>query len=82
MQRPLHEIARESLASDTLKGSARSWATPYLQAMLALESRHDSYGMDDGKSIILYALSNLTYWRGDLARSVKAELNAHLKDAA
>jgi hypothetical protein len=29
--------------------------------------------------VVLYALSNLSYWRGDVARQVKAELKDHLK---
>jgi hypothetical protein len=51
-------------------------AEPYLAAMSTLDGISDSYGMDSGKSIVLYFLSNATTWRGDVARRVKAELRA------
>ena len=39
----------------------------------------DKYGRDDGKSIVLYFLSNATSWRGDTARRIKAELREMVK---
>lgn len=77
--RPLSEIAREALGCDTLKGNARAWAGAYLEPMTTLDTVHDTYGMDSGRSIVMYALSNLSAWRGDDARRIKAELKAHLK---
>lgn len=74
--RPLYEIAREI---------RRDWkpvhytARPYLDAMASLESIHDKYIMDDGKSIVLYFLSNAATWRGETARRIKAELKAMVK---
>lgn len=74
--RPVHEIAREI---------SRDWtkpyfgAVPYLNAMRTLDSPNSMYGLDDGKSIILYFLSNATTWRGDVARRIKAELKAMCK---
>lgn len=76
--RPLHAIAHHALADPALKGNARVWAAPYLQALMSCSSITDHYFDDDARSIVLYALSNLTGWRGDTARSVKAELKAHL----
>lgn len=49
-------------------------AKPYLRAMLTLPSIDSHYGLDDGKSIVLYFLSNASTWRGDVAELVKAEL--------
>lgn len=49
-------------------------AVPYLDAMSTLNSIEDNYGMDSGKSIVLYFLSNASSWRGDVAKRVKAEL--------
>ena len=49
-------------------------AKPYLQAMLTLPSIDSKYGLDDGKSIVIYFLSNASTWRGDVAKLVKAEL--------
>jgi hypothetical protein len=68
---PLSQIA------DTIR---RDWkpmnyaAVPYVQAMLTLPSIESSYGADDGKSIVLYFLSNASTWRGPVAKLVKAEL--------
>ena len=74
--RPLHVIAREII---------RTWpkpyfgAVPYLQAMRTMGSVSDSYGMDSGRSIVAYFLSNASTWRGDDARRLKAELKAMIK---
>lgn len=62
--------------------STKPWyvyAKPYVKAMRSLSSIDDVYVADSGESVVLYALSNLTYWRGDVARQVKAELKSHLK---
>jgi hypothetical protein len=76
--RPLHAIAREALADPSLKGNARVYAEPYLRALTALSTREDNYYADSGDSCIRYALVNLQAWRGETARTVKAELKAHL----
>ena len=49
-------------------------AVPYLRAMYSLDTIGDKYGQDDAKSVVLYFLSNATTWRGDKARTIKAEL--------
>lgn len=49
-------------------------AVPYLNAMFQLNSINDKYYMDEGRSIILYFLSNATTWRGEDAKRIKAEL--------
>jgi hypothetical protein len=54
-------------------------AVPYLQAMHTLNSVEDDYGLDSGKSIVLYFLSNANTWRGEDARRIKAELKAMIK---
>ena len=70
--RPLWQIAREI---------RRDWgnkiyfgAVPYLSAMSTLNSIDDDYGMDSGKSIVLYFLSNAASWRGETAKRIKMEL--------
>ena len=55
-----------------------NYAKPYVKAMRSLDSIDDVYIADSGESVVLYALSNLSYWRGGTARMVKAELKAHL----
>lgn len=54
-------------------------ALPYLNAMYSLQSIDDSYGMDNGRSIVIYFLANASTWRGETARQVKKELNKMLK---
>lgn len=53
-------------------------AVPYLEALVCLESLDDSYGCDDARGIVGYFLANASAWRGDVARRIKAELNARL----
>ncbi len=66
-----HNIANEIL---NIWKKPNYAALPYLHAMLSLGHVRDSYGMDSGKSIVLYFLSNAGSWRGDDARRIKAEL--------
>ena len=54
-------------------------AVPYLDAMFSLESIHDYYFQDTGKSVVLYFLCNASTWRGVIAKAVKAELNKRAK---
>jgi hypothetical protein len=54
-------------------------AAPYLDAMQVMSSVNDAYGMDNGKAIVLYFLSNASSWRGNTARRVKAELKEMVK---
>lgn len=49
-------------------------AVPYLRVMGQLSSVDDNYLAEDGRSIVLYFLSNAGAWRGETARLVKAEL--------
>ena len=70
--RSLREIARDirkDWGSKVYFG-----AKPYLDAMGTLDSIDDNYGLDSGKSIVLYFLSNASTWRGDVAKSIKKEL--------
>ena len=49
-------------------------AVPYIQALASLGSIRDSYGHDDGRSMVLYFLANAGTWRGPDAKRIKAEL--------
>lgn len=53
-------------------------AVPYLDAMRSLGCVDDNFGYDDGRSIILYFLSNAATWRGPVAKAIKLELKAML----
>jgi len=55
-------------------GKVNGAAKPYLDAMGSLQSVDDAYGLDSGKSIVRYFLSNATSWRGEEARRIKAQL--------
>jgi hypothetical protein len=70
-QRSLNVIASE-IRSDWK--SVNYGAKPYLDAMGCLTNVSDNFGMDTGKSIVLYFLSNASTWRGETAKRVKAEL--------
>ena len=74
--RALSTIARE-IRSDWKK--PYFGAVPYLSAMMCLNSVNDYYGFDDGKTIVLYFLSNASTWRGETAKRIKAELKAMTK---
>jgi hypothetical protein len=54
-------------------------AVPYLDAMLTLHDMNDGVGSDSAASIIRYFLANAKFWKGGVARHIKAELNAMLK---
>ena len=49
-------------------------AKPYLKAIAA-----ENYGYEDPEMCVLYALDNLSSWRGDDARRIKAALNTAIK---
>jgi len=51
-------------------------ARPYLDAMHKLKSVDDKYYADSAESVVLYFLSNAKGWRGENARTIKAELKA------
>ena len=74
--RPLSEIAQD-IAYDWAP-NVYFGAKPYLEAMFNLGKVTDMYGMDTGRDIVLYFLSNAGTWRGETAKRVKAELKAML----
>jgi hypothetical protein len=69
--RNISEIAREIRADWT---NVYFGAKPYLQAMECIHAPSDPYHADNGKTIILYFLSNASTWRGDTAKRIKKEL--------
>ena len=74
-KRPVYAIASE-IRQDWKKVNYA--AKPYLDAMGSLDNINDSYGYDQGKSIVRYFLSNASTWRGDAAKRIKSELNSML----
>ena len=61
------------------KGKEPFGAVPYVDAMACMNTVDDKYGLDDGKSIVNYALCNLQTWKGENARNVKNELKKRAK---
>lgn len=78
----MKEHARHLLSGKVKPGKMPGWLTfsrPYLEAMRTLESVEDRYCFDSGYEICLRASCNLTNWRGDRAKELKAELKALLE---
>ena len=80
--RPLNQIAAEILVlwrGVPPTASYKMFSTPYVEAMLDLKTCRDTYGTDHADGIVLYALSNMSSWRGPDAKRIKDELQQHLK---
>lgn len=77
MSRPIYQIA-EDIRQDWKK--PYFGAVPYLEAMSSLNQITDRYLWDDGYDIVMYFLANATTWRGETARTIKAELKDILKE--
>lgn len=71
--RNLSEIARE-IRADWKK--VYFGAEPYLEAMSCINSLEDAYHVENGKTIVLYFLSNASTWRGETAKRIKSELKS------
>lgn len=69
--RNIHQIA-DDIRKDWK--SVNYAAEPYLDAMGSLSSIDSKYFLDDARSILRYFLSNASTWRGDTAKSIKAEI--------
>lgn len=78
--RPLHEIGAEMATDWAAKPSGIYFgAVPYLQALQTMSWMTDKFGEDDAYTVVMYLLSNAKYYRGPVAKRIKAELNARLK---
>jgi hypothetical protein len=76
MRRSIKTIAQEVRADWK---NISPYAKPYLDAMSTLDKIDDMYGLDYARSIINYFLVNSMGWRGQVARTVKKELNEMVK---
>ncbi len=75
--RPLSEIATEITADWTAKRGA---AQPYMDAMSELRNATDRHGIETGSDMIQGFLNDAQTWRGEVARRIKVELRAILRD--
>lgn len=77
--RAISEIAREIVRD---WGVHTSFACrPYLNAMVALSHATDKFGCESAEDIVTYFLANAGSYRGEKARTLKAELKQVLKYA-
>jgi len=77
--RTLSDIARDirtHWVDKSGKPNVYFGAVPYLDAMSSMGSIDTNYGLDDGKYIVTYFLSNASTFRGEHARRIKAELKS------
>jgi len=74
-EKPLHQLAAEIRVDWK---NVYFGAVPYIDAMSCLNSIDDDYGLDPGREIVVYFLSNARSWRGEKAREIKAELKRRL----
>lgn len=56
------------------------YAFPYAEALATLTSMREMYYSDSATYLVAYLQSNLTNWRGDLARACKARLQQLYKE--
>ncbi len=74
--RPIFEIANDIRR---VWGSRVNYAAaPYLDALTTIGASSDRYGQDEGDELILRFLSNASGFRGEAARTLKAELKTHV----
>jgi hypothetical protein len=74
--RPINEIAADIQAKWRPVNYA---ARPYLDAMFSLRTPEDMYGLDSGRSILAYFLSNAAQFKGPDAKVLKNEIRACLR---
>ena len=79
--RSLMKIARDIKGSPWYRSNSSIYARDYVEAMSRLNKITDQFFADTAESVVRYALANLTTWRGDQARAIKAELKDLLKAA-
>lgn len=84
--RTFSEVAAEVLNLWKAKyGQGLPWslrcAMPYLEAMLDCNTtdKNVQYYAETVESVVVYFLANITNWRGDDAKRIKAELKEMLK---
>jgi hypothetical protein len=76
---PIRPISQ--IAADIKKSWPRvpNCAKVYLNALEALNDKNSKFGLDTAPSLINYFLCNASTFKGEQARSLKAELKIHLK---
>ena len=72
-------VSKEAVV-DAVETALRECPSPYAQTYLrALPQSAQEYGAKGVVVQLLYALSNMSTWRGETARAVKATLKAFCK---
>ena len=85
-KRTFSDIAAEVLKLWKAKyGKDLPWslkcALPYLQAMIECDTtdKNAQYYAETVESVVIYFLANITNWRGEDAKRIKAELKEMIK---
>lgn len=85
-KRPLNRIAAAILADWGPSAYTQQrkvfmfYCLPYVHAMLELQSISDMFGLDGAEWVVQKFLINSAQWQGEVARAIKLELQAHLKE--
>lgn len=78
--RKLSDIAQNIEAAWSTQGKGVNYAArPYLDAMYQLEDINDRYGLDSAGGIVRRFLANASSFKGEAAKTLKAELKELLK---
>ncbi len=82
--RPLNQIGREMvpLLRALPESHMARWAgLAQAEPLRSLETIHDNYFEDSAQYVVACLLGNISGWRGDDAKRIRAELKAHLASA-
>lgn len=80
MARTISDIASDIVKAHREAGKNPPYLSAYVRPMLAIDSVDDYYGADDGETVVIYALSNLSHWRHPQAKALKDELKTILHE--
>ena len=51
----------------------------YVRPLFSINSLDDMYGCDTAYSVVMYARSNMSGWKGETAKAIRNELTRRLK---
>lgn len=80
MSRTISAVARDIVNAHREAGKNPPYLSAYVAPMQYIDKCTDMYGMDDGESVVIYALSNLSHWRHADAKRLKDELKVILHE--
>lgn len=80
MNKPYTSMTIRGLMNEVRKDWKKPYfgAVPYIQALSCCETMDSPYLLETARDLVPYFLCNSGTWRGEIARSVKAELKRRL----